>query len=47
MCTNDTYFPVFPTDATRQEIEDLKIRKRMLIIGAIYMAVVLLLCALA
>lgn len=47
MHTNDVYFPFFSTDVPQQEIEDPKMRKLMLIIGAAYMAVVLLICALA
>lgn len=45
MHTNDVYFPFFSTDVPQQEIEDLKTRKMMLIIGAFYLAVILLICA--
>lgn len=46
MHTNDVYFPFFSTDVPQQEIEDLKTRKMMLIIGTFYLAVILLLCVL-
>ncbi len=46
MHTNDVYFPFYLADVPQQEIEDPKTRKMMLIIGAFYLAVILLLCLL-
>lgn len=46
MHTNDVYFPFFSTDVPQQEIEDPKMRKCMLAIGAFYLAIILLLCVL-
>lgn len=47
MQTNQVYYTFYSADVPQQEIEDPKMRKLMLIIGAAYMAVVLLICALA
>ncbi|MCQ2225144.1 MAG: hypothetical protein MJZ14_05400 [Paludibacteraceae bacterium] len=46
MQTNQVYYTFYSADVPQQEIEDPKMRKCMLAIGAFYLAIILLLCVL-